>query len=477
VSTRTFGNEDSLPRLPLPTLEESCEGFLEWCAPLLTRAELAATGTAVASFLRPGGPARKLQATLERYDASGGVHSWLDTFWRDRYLGRRDRIALNANFFALFNHSGQQRVERAAGLLAAAVNYKLLLEAERIPPAVRRGRALSMELHKSLFSATRIPGLARDTIRAPYSEGWPGPSQERHIVVFFRGNLFQMDVIGPHGHPHTLDDLTAGLHAVMTAGATEAAPGAAVGHLTTKPRAEWAVSRQALLDRHRSNARLLDVVETALFCLCLEDAAPKSPVEACQQLLHGDSRNRWFDKALSFISFPDGTAGINVEHSGLDGNTIVNFADTLLGRTAAEHSRQSGARPQGIPAIERITFALDARLVAVLAAWPANQSPARPPTPPPACCPSTISARTGPNGCGCRPTRSCRWHISSPTSGPGDSSAPRTSRSPPTTTGTGARKQCASSPPRQSASWPRWTTRTPARRPAGQPFAPPPNSM
>ena len=362
MSTRTFGNEDSLPRLPLPTLEESCEGFLEWCAPLLTRAELAATGTAVASFLRPGGPARKLQATLERYDASGGVHSWLDTFWRDRYLGRRDRIALNANFFALFNHSGQQRVERAAGLLAAAVNYKLLLEAERIPPAVRRGRALSMELHKSLFSATRIPGLARDTIRAPYSEGWPGPSQERHIVVFFRGNLFQMDVIGPHGHPHTLDDLTAGLHAVMTAGATEAAPGAAVGHLTTKPRAEWAVSRQALLDRHRSNARLLDVVETALFCLCLEDAAPKSPVEACQQLLHGDSRNRWFDKALSFISFPDGTAGINVEHSGLDGNTIVNFADTLLGRTAAEHSRQSGARPQGIPAIERIEFALDARL-------------------------------------------------------------------------------------------------------------------
>src|SRR5262249_41310453 len=95
-----------------------------------------------------------------------------------------------------------------------------------------------------------------------------------------------------------------------------------------------------------------------------EDAAPKSPVEACQQLLHGDSRNRWFDKALSFISFPDGTAGINVEHSGLDGNTIVNFADTLLGRTAAEHSRQSGAKPQGIPAIESIEFALDARLQA-----------------------------------------------------------------------------------------------------------------
>src|SRR5262249_7432751 len=162
-------------------------------------------------------------------------------------------------FFALFNHSGQQRVERAAGLLAAAVNYKLLLEAERIPPAVRRGRALSMELHESLVSATPIPGLARDTIRAPYSEGWPGAAPDRHVVGCFRGNHSHMSVFGPTGHPHPLDHLTAGLHAVMTAGATEAAPSAAVGHLTTKPRAEWAVSRQALLDRHRSNARLLDV--------------------------------------------------------------------------------------------------------------------------------------------------------------------------------------------------------------------------
>lgn len=46
-STRTFGNEDRLPRVPLPTLEESCERFLTWCTPLLTEDELAVTATAV----------------------------------------------------------------------------------------------------------------------------------------------------------------------------------------------------------------------------------------------------------------------------------------------------------------------------------------------------------------------------------------------------------------------------------------------
>jgi carnitine O-acetyltransferase len=282
---------------------------------VLTADELTATRTAVTAFLQADGPGRRLQAALEHYDASGGVRSWLDAFWRDRYLGRRDRIALNANFFFLFRHSGQEQVERAAGLLAAAVNYKLLLDAQAIPPGVRRGRSLSTEQHKFLFSATRIPGLAHDTVRAPYGQGWPGPSRERHIVVFFRGNVFRMTVIGPQGRPHSLDDLTAGLRAVMAAGATEAAPGAAVGHLTTKARADWAVSRRALLDRHPGNARMLDAIETALFCLCLEDAAPKSAAEACERLLHGDSRNRWFDKAFSLIVFRDGTAGVNVEHS------------------------------------------------------------------------------------------------------------------------------------------------------------------
>jgi carnitine O-acetyltransferase len=292
------------------------------------------------------------------------VQSWLDTFWSYRYLGRRDRIALNANYFYLFRDSGQGQVERAAGLVAAATNYKLLLDAERIPPVVQHGRALSMEQNRFLFSATRIPRPVQDTVRTPYSQGWPGPSRERHIVVFFRESMFRMDVIGVHGRPYTVDDLAAGLRTVMADPATADAPCASIGHLTTKPRAEWAESRHALLGRHRRNAEMLDAIETALFCLCLEETAPRDALEACEQLLHGDSGNRWFDKAISLIVFGDGTAGINVEHSRLDGTTIVNFVDMLLGRSAEEHSRQSGAQSQGVPAFEAIEFELDADLQA-----------------------------------------------------------------------------------------------------------------
>lgn len=355
----TFAQEDSLPRVPLPTLEASCERFLAWCAPLLTADQLAVTEAEVTAFLRADGPGRVLQAALEEYDATEGVHSWLDTFWPYRYLGRRDRIALNANFFFLFKDSGRPQVERAAGLVAGAVNYKRQLDQGLIPPVVQRGVPQSMVQNKFLFSATRIPGAQQDTVRAPYSPQWPGPSEARHIVVFFRGGMFRLDVLGADGVPHNLDDLEAGLHAVMKAGAEPAAADSSVGHLTTMARAEWAAARESLLACHPRNADALDDIETALFCVALEDFAPADTQEACDELLYGDRGNRWFDKALSFIVFADGRAGINVEHCELDGTTILSFTDALLTTEAEEHSRQSGARSQGLPALEPVVFGLD----------------------------------------------------------------------------------------------------------------------
>lgn len=359
VEPHTFENEDRLPRVPLPSLDDTCARFLTWCAPLLSDEELAATRTAVTDFQRPGGPGRALHAALETYDGSPGVHSWLDTFWPARYLGRRDRIALNANFIFLFRDSGQTQVDRAAGLIVGAVDYKLQLDDEAIPPILSRGQALSMEQNKFLFSSTRLPGLEQDTVRTPYTAEWPGPSDARHIVVFFRGNLFRMDVLGPDGRPHSLDDLTAGLRAVLASGAGRAAAGTTVGHLTTKARAAWATSRAALLAADPGNPAALDDIETALFCLCLEDFAPADHLTACDNLLYGDSANRWFDKAVSLIVFADGAAGINIEHCGLDGTTVLSFVDAVLDTPGEEHAARSGARSAGPPKIEAIEFGLD----------------------------------------------------------------------------------------------------------------------
>ncbi|MEU4521780.1 choline/carnitine O-acyltransferase [Amycolatopsis sp. NPDC024027] len=337
-STRTFGNEDRLPRVPVPTLEDSGRRFLEWCAPLLTPEELAETEAAVAEFLAGPGPA--LQARLEEYDRSPGVRSWLDTFWPYRYLGRRDRIALNANFFFLFQDSPLGQVERAAELTASAVDYKVKLDGQLVPPVLLRGTPQSMVQHQYLFSATRIPGELLDTSRTRF------PSPERHIVVFVKGTPFRMDVLAEDGRPYSPAQLADGLRAILKDDHVADVP---AGPLTTKARAEWAASRAALLEA--GNADALETIETALFCLCLDDFTPADALEAGDRLLYGD--NRWYDKAVSLIVFEDGTAGINVEHCELDGTTILGFTDALL-----SGSREEREPADGVPGYEVVEFAL-----------------------------------------------------------------------------------------------------------------------
>ncbi|GAA4860971.1 choline/carnitine O-acyltransferase [Pseudonocardia benzenivorans] len=356
---RTFDAEDALARVPLPTLAESCARFLDWCAPLLTPDELARTRAAVAAFVAPGGAGERLHAELVRYDALPGVQSWLDTFWADRYLGRRDRIALNANFFFLFEDSRLGQVDRAAALVEQVLGYKARIDDETLPPARHGGEPLSMVQHRHLFSSTRIPGVDRDRARTPYSDAHPGPSRARHVVVLLRGNVFRLDVIGSDGRPRTRAEIAAGLRAVQAA----AGPGDGVGALTAMARADWARAREALRDHDPANAAALEIVESALFCVCLQDEVPESPLAACDALLAGNSADRWFDTAVSLIVFGDGTAGYNGEHCNLDGTTVIALLDEVLAGSAA---LAPAPVADTVPEFAAVPWVLDDRLRATV---------------------------------------------------------------------------------------------------------------
>jgi len=195
--------------------------------------------------------------------------------------------------------------------------------------------------YKYLFSTTRIPGPAQDTVRAPYSEREPGPSRARHILVFHRGHMARVDVIGPEGRPHTVQEIQRGLDTIIAGIKTPAPTEESVGHLTTLARAEWAAARAELLEAHPDNAAALDTVETALFNVCVDDAAPADHLMACNNLLYGSSANRWYDKAISLVVTANGIAGINGEHCLLDGMSTLSFCDALHAQDAATASAQS----------------------------------------------------------------------------------------------------------------------------------------
>src|SRR5215471_11340349 len=333
IKTRppTVDDQSSLPRLPLPTLEDTGRRFIEWCEPLLSASELHDTKVALERFMRKGGPAEMLQEALVAYDREPGVRSWLDLFWQTRYLGRRDRIALNANVFLLFPDLRMSQTRRAAALIARAIEFKRSVDEERLPVERWRGRPLCMEQYKYLFSTTR------------------------HILVFHKGHIVRMDVIGSDGAPYRLDDIEHGLDAVKASIEAPAATEESVGHFTTLARAEWASARAELITAHPDNAAALETIETALFNVCLDEVAPEDHLAVCNNLLFGSSADRWYDKAVSLIVTANGAAGVNAEHCMLDGMALMGFVDALHAENGAEHSVPTS---EGMPAFARLQFKL-----------------------------------------------------------------------------------------------------------------------
>jgi len=348
----------NLPCLPLPSLAGSADCLTRWFSPFLSNEQRAKTRSALNAFIRPQGLGVQLQGRLEAAYEADKKKNWLREYWSTRFLARRQPTALNDNYFCLFRHGEADRIKRAAALIAAALNYKLVLDQGQTPIATQRQTQLCEAQLKHLFSTTRIAGEKQDQLRGGTPVEGMGPGSPRHIVVFCRGNIYLLELISGDGHPHSLKDIEKGLETIVDASLDEQSTGRSLGHLTTLPRTDWARARKALQQTSQGNAFNLELIESALFSVHLEDQKPDDNLTACQQLLAGNSGNRWFDKSLQFIIFNDGYAGLNIEHSGLDRATIVDFLDYVLGIDPQSIDKYSGASNQGTPLSKNLTFDL-----------------------------------------------------------------------------------------------------------------------
>lgn len=68
MALHTFRQQENLPRLPVPTLEETAKTYLKSLEPLLTAAEWRDTKANVSAFIAPGGVGEQLQRALVAYD-------------------------------------------------------------------------------------------------------------------------------------------------------------------------------------------------------------------------------------------------------------------------------------------------------------------------------------------------------------------------------------------------------------------------
>lgn len=321
--------EDSLPRLPVPTLEETAKRYLKSLHPLLSKDELENTRKIVEDFIKPGSIGEKLQKRLEARREDPKHKNWLHEWWTDSaYLAYRDPVVPYVSYFFSHRDDRQRRhpAKRAAALSLAMLEFKKQVEEGTLEPEYSQRLPLSMASYQLLFNACRIPAKDRD-----YPVRYE-PQENKHLIVV-RKNRFYKVLHEIDGQPLNASELEQQFRRIIEKG--ERGPG--LGFLTTENRDVWAAARSTLLSVHPSNATALQTIESASLLVALDDATPVTLEERARQYWHGDGSNRWFDKPLQLIVNDNGASGFLSEHSMVDGVSTYFLNDYACRLVATNH--------------------------------------------------------------------------------------------------------------------------------------------
>jgi carnitine O-acetyltransferase len=266
-------------------------------------------------------------------------------------------VVLNLNPFFLLEDdptpARNNQVTRAASLVVSALAFVRAVRREELPPDTIRGQPLCMYQYSRLFGTARIPTEHGCQIgQDPTS---------KHVVVMCQGQFYWFDVLDDnHDLIMTEKDIALNLQVIVEdaqeAPIQDAAKGA-LGVLSTENRKVWAGLRDVLhREEGSNNSDCLNIVDSALFIICLDYTEPQTGADLCTNMLCGTSKiergvqvgtctNRWYDK-LQIIVCKNGSAGINFEHTGVDGHTVLRFASDVYTDTILRFARTiNGSAP------------------------------------------------------------------------------------------------------------------------------------
>uniref|UniRef100_A0A8C1W662 Carnitine O-acetyltransferase n=1 Tax=Cyprinus carpio TaxID=7962 RepID=A0A8C1W662_CYPCA len=304
ISERPLVHQESLPKLPVPPLQQTCSRYLASLEPLISAEEMTHTRELMDEFLRPGGIGERLQKSLER--RARKTENWLSDWWMQwSYLDSRMPVAMYTSpgvvlpKMHLQDRQGQMRF--AAKLIAGVLDFKSMIDSHTLPVEYLGGKPLCMDQYYQVLSSCRIPGPKRDTV-VNYAVGKTPPT---HITVVHNFQFFVLDVYNSDGSPLTVDQLYVQLEKIWNSSLqSNKEP---VGILTSNHRNTWGKAYNNLI-KDKTNKESVRAIQKSIFTVCLDAPKPRVSDEmyhnkVAAQMLHGggsrwNSGNRWFDKTL-----------------------------------------------------------------------------------------------------------------------------------------------------------------------------------
>ncbi|KAH3674505.1 hypothetical protein WICMUC_003343 [Wickerhamomyces mucosus] len=332
----TFQYQSQLQKLPIPDLKLTCENYLKSLKPLQTEFEHLNTIIATNKFLNDG-----LGLKLNQYlkDYSNQRDSFIEQFWFDSYLNYDSPVVLNLNPFFLLEDDptpiNNTQIKRATSLTQSSLEFIRALRREELSnDYINSSIPLCMDQYLKLFGSARIP---TNTGCIMQSDG-----SSHHIVVLSRSQFYWFDVMDENNDLILTDDeLIVNFESILSDSKKSSSiqiAKSSFGVLTTENRKNWANLRNNLMD-DEINFKILKIIDSALFIVVLDDIELNNLNDLSKNMLCGLSildkgvqigtcTNRWYDK-LQLIITQNAKVGINFEHTGVDGHTVLRFASDI----------------------------------------------------------------------------------------------------------------------------------------------------
>lgn len=285
----------------------------------MTKEELQDTIKEVKHFAEKDGPLLDAQLRELRTQAET---SWLEGMWDTAYLEYRERTPINVNPSFLLEDEPVSRnatqTDRAARLLEATAHFTISLRNGTLPADKEGPNPICMHQYTKLLGAARIPVSGRDILVQNHTA--------RHIVVLSRRQFYAIDIIGQNGQALTAAALKPVLDTICADAEATAAPSNPtipnISILTSDHRDAWA---DVYPEVQRLNGKNLQVINDSILLLVLDPQTPADLTAAGVSVLHNLGESRWFDKSIQLVVFKNATTGINMEHAGYDGQTLIRF--------------------------------------------------------------------------------------------------------------------------------------------------------
>uniref|UniRef100_A0A673BN23 carnitine O-palmitoyltransferase n=1 Tax=Sphaeramia orbicularis TaxID=375764 RepID=A0A673BN23_9TELE len=331
-----YSFQNSLPRLPVPSIKDTCSRYLESVRPLMDDEQYERMKGLTKDFEKNLGPRLQWYLKLKSWWASNYVSDWWEEYI---YLRGRGPIMVNSNYYAmdfLYVFPTSIQAARAGNAIHAIMLYRRKLDRAQIKPVSRAPISL-MLLHtipmcsaqyERMFNTSRVPGVDTDTLQHM--------NESKHIAVYHKGRFYKVWMFYD-GRLLLPREIEQQMERIL-ADPSEPMPGEEMlAALTAGDRTPWAKARETYFSRGK-NKQSLDAIEKAAFFVTLDDTEQRydtnNPVKSldsyAKSLLHGKCYDRWFDKTFNLIVFKNGTMGLNAEHSWADAPIIGHLWEHVL---------------------------------------------------------------------------------------------------------------------------------------------------